>query len=357
MTRRPDYVFTHNFNPVTAVCFGVVNTKDYLISGDEKGILMIWDLVTFKRVNMVSNAHDKRINKVWFNEDSRARDDTGNAIALISQARDEIKIWTVDRQLNPISLTLSMCLQASLMSMSTFSAITTNPVKDDEKSSIMLATSDPFKQSCVQVIRIGENYVRMSLSPKDSAKLGIIVVIKCIKLMNGCSVVLVAYESGNLMLFSIEDENSRTMSTECCSIKPFEDMITCMDYDPMSGKGACGSSINQLKVFTIRTEEPSLRLELLSQIELPVDGISAIEIRKDSSTMCIATWDQRVRIFSFKTLEQLTVIDYHKSSINCINFANRVNRLGKFFFAISSNDKIISLWSLHSEDKEPISNV
>ncbi|XP_064322637.1 guanine nucleotide-binding protein subunit beta-like protein 1 isoform X2 [Phalacrocorax carbo] len=77
-------------------------------------------------------------------------------------------------------------------------------------------------------------------------------------------------------------------------------------------------------------------------------GISDIAIRPDKKILATGGWDHRIRIFGWKKLKPLAVLDYHAATVHCVAFSDhRSPREG--LLAAGSKDHRISIWSIYTE--------
>ncbi|KAM6051726.1 guanine nucleotide-binding protein subunit beta-like protein 1 isoform 4-T4 [Theristicus caerulescens] len=77
-------------------------------------------------------------------------------------------------------------------------------------------------------------------------------------------------------------------------------------------------------------------------------GISDITIRPDKKILATAGWDHRIRIFGWRKLKPLAVLDYHTATIHCVRFSDHKNPSGRLL-AAGSKDHRISIWSIYTQ--------
>ncbi|XP_057270990.1 guanine nucleotide-binding protein subunit beta-like protein 1 isoform X3 [Pezoporus wallicus] len=77
-------------------------------------------------------------------------------------------------------------------------------------------------------------------------------------------------------------------------------------------------------------------------------GISDITIRPDKKIVATAGWDHRIRIFGWKKLKPLAVLDYHTATVHCVSFSNHKNPRERLL-AAGSKDHRISIWSIYTQ--------
>lgn len=77
-------------------------------------------------------------------------------------------------------------------------------------------------------------------------------------------------------------------------------------------------------------------------------GISDITIRPDKKILATAGWDHRIRIFGWKKLKPLAVLDYHTATVHCVSFSDHSNPQHRLL-AAGSKDQRISVWSIYAD--------
>lgn len=79
-------------------------------------------------------------------------------------------------------------------------------------------------------------------------------------------------------------------------------------------------------------------------------GTSVITIRSDAKIMAVGGWDSRVRIFSWKSLKPLAVLDQHKDTIHDISYSTQRIKAydNKFIMATAAKDGYIALWDIYN---------
>ncbi|XP_035385649.1 guanine nucleotide-binding protein subunit beta-like protein 1 isoform X7 [Electrophorus electricus] len=90
------------------------------------------------------------------------------------------------------------------------------------------------------------------------------------------------------------------------------------------------------------------------QIQAPVvltnPGVSQLRIRGDSKIVASAGWDCRVRVHSWKSLNPLAVLCYHRDQVRCVTFSDHPEST-QTLMAAGSRDQLISLWSIYSASR------
>lgn len=85
-------------------------------------------------------------------------------------------------------------------------------------------------------------------------------------------------------------------------------------------------------------------------IPLKNSGTSVLASRTDSKVFAAGGWDGRIRIFSWKTLRPLAVLDQHRSTIFDIIYSKEKVEAynNKNLMAAAGKDGTVSLWDLYN---------
>lgn len=77
-------------------------------------------------------------------------------------------------------------------------------------------------------------------------------------------------------------------------------------------------------------------------------GISDITIRPDKKILATAGWDHRIRIFGWKKLKPLAVLDYHTATVHSVSFSDHKSPSDRLL-AAGAKDHRISIWSIYTQ--------
>lgn len=77
-------------------------------------------------------------------------------------------------------------------------------------------------------------------------------------------------------------------------------------------------------------------------------GVSQLSIRGDGKLLASAGWDHRVRVFGWKKLRPLAVLQYHRDMVLSVAFSDHKDPRQRLL-AAGSKDQRISLWSIYNE--------
>lgn len=88
--------------------------------------------------------------------------------------------------------------------------------------------------------------------------------------------------------------------------------------------------------------------QLQDHVTLVNPGVSQLCIRGDGKLLASAGWDHRVRVFGWKKLRPLAVLQYHSDMVQSVAFSDHQDPQQRLL-AAGSKDQRISLWSIYNE--------
>lgn len=331
MARRPPdpyFVLRSHLGAVTALCFmeeeqshfGQGSVPSYvmdpcLLSGSDVGEIFVWNLKINRIACKLQQPDKKTI--LWLHY-FQGR--------ILSQIREVgIKIW------NYISddwiVTGAVSVEEVGFCSSSFSS---------SHSSTYIIVPGP-QTSCMSIINFDTCEMTSVLEPSEISH-GMCMCIRSF-MLNGRFYVLCGYENGSILLWDCV--NCSTVSKLSCHNEP----VMCLDFDENHKQsGVSGSAEDHLLVWKL---DDKLNLLVKEKIKLTNPGVSSIRIRPDGKIVIVGCWDSSVRLFSWRTLKPLAVLQFHSGTINCLNFSTTAIGKHKNVFAAGSKDKNISLWSLY----------
>ncbi|XP_028396534.1 guanine nucleotide-binding protein subunit beta-like protein 1 [Dendronephthya gigantea] len=312
----PIYIFRGLGSPVTAVKFITTGEdRQRLLSGDQKGVVSIWDLTT-KRAELTLNGHDdKSILNVDYLTDGE----------VLSHGRDgNVHIWCLGK------LEIKSSLKVSDIGFCKCEIIYNLQCSN----SICLAVSSE-DQSQIDIVCLKTKKIITQLKADSSKSFGMCMCLK--NITKERPVLLAGYESGDVILWDLG--SSKMIS----KLKVHNEPVMCIDFDNDLKRGITGSAEDKLTVFKL-TEEESLQLE--NTVKIKNCGVSDVKIRGDCKIFATAGWDCKLRVFSWKSLKPLAILNYHTQTVNALTFSNCSEQL----LAAGSKDGRISLWSLYKDN-------
>ncbi|KAL8180293.1 UNVERIFIED_CONTAM: hypothetical protein K2H54_019469 [Gekko kuhli] len=82
--------------------------------------------------------------------------------------------------------------------------------------------------------------------------------------------------------------------------------------------------------------------------QLTNPGIADVTLRPDRKILATAGWDYRIRIFGWKKLKPLAVLDYHTATVHCVAFSDH-SQPSERLMAAASKDHRISVWAIYNQ--------
>lgn len=101
-----------------------------------------------------------------------------------------------------------------------------------------------------------------------------------------------------------------------------------------------GGTSNLLRRFKIAPTG----LDPLDSTSLSTSGVSDVKIRPDKKIVTVSSWDFTARVYSWKALKPLAVLDMHKDTVQCIEYATVKERN---CVVLGGKDGLISVWPLY----------
>ncbi|XP_076162771.1 guanine nucleotide-binding protein subunit beta-like protein 1 isoform X2 [Ptiloglossa arizonensis] len=195
----------------------------------------------------------------------------------------------------------------------------------------------PLKKSNIGILSSSTFNVELKLNPSNFENLGEVMFIKPLK---NERLVLVGYEGGKLFLWDLRQRSIlSSLTIETCPMA--------LDFDSVLMKGIIGGPSNQLQVFTLSANH---LLCNKTNITLKNSGTSVITIRPDAKILAVGGWDSRVRIYSWKSLKPLAVLDQHRDTVHDIAYSSmKIDACDvKYMMATAAKDGYIALWDIYN---------
>ncbi|XP_018412465.1 PREDICTED: guanine nucleotide-binding protein subunit beta-like protein 1 [Nanorana parkeri] len=290
-----------------------------LFSGSSSGLIHVWNVST-RRTEAVLNGHDSK-SVFWIHT-------LHNKDSLMSQGRDlQIHTWNLAEGRNEVTDSIAVdsvgFCKCSLLN-----------------SEHRLLAMPGKESSQVQVIDLASKKILGCMDPAADSKCGMVMCIKLWQPNSGSSpLLIVGYEDGSVVLWNVLEQ--KIMSRIMCHKEP----VMSLDFDCMNAKGVSGSSEKILSVWTL-DEQQNLKICKAQGIVNP--GIADVAIRQDKKILAAAGWDCRVRIFGWKKMKPLAVLQYHSASVHCVAFSDHIIPEERLL-AAGSKDHRISIWSIYSQ--------
>ncbi|XP_069476145.1 guanine nucleotide-binding protein subunit beta-like protein 1 isoform X2 [Ambystoma mexicanum] len=192
----------------------------------------------------------------------------------------------------------------------------------------------------VKVLELPSKKLVCALTPGGEPRLGMPMCLRLWQPPSGTSpLLLVGYEDGSVAVWTIAGK--KMLSRVTCH----QDPVMCLHFDPERAQGVSGSSEKTLCVWRFDDQQC---LKVCKTLTLTNPGIADAALRQDRKILATAGWDHRLRIFGWKTLKPLAVLDYHTATVHCVAFSDHSIAKDRLM-AAGSKDQRISLWALYSE--------
>lgn len=246
---------------------------------------------------------------------------------LVSENKTgEIKFW----QINGFELVLLHTISTNAIGFCKLALYKTN---------MLLCKDQKSTASCYSTVTYDKINLFDPRQQKDS--LGDLMVVKPI-----ANYVFCGYEANVILLWKDERIVSQYNFPE------LECLMT-LDVDSDMTKGICAGSSNMINTFYIENEQ----LRFNKSIKITNPGVSVLQVRPDNKIVAAACWDHTVRLFSWKSIKLLVILDSHSTGIinimyseSCITFCK-----AKYILAVANKDNRIVLWDVYNQNNTLIS--
>lgn len=238
---------------------------------------------------------------------------------LVSQNKmGEIKFWLMDG----IELKLHHTLSTQIIGFCKLALYKTNMLLcKGENSTMCCYSTDTYDKITV-------------FNPHQDGSLGDLMVVKSIG-----DYVFCGYEA-NIVVVWRED-----YIVNQCSFPKLECLMA-LDVDHNVTKGICAGSSNVINTFCITDGNLSLDRD----IKITNPGVNVLQLRPDNKIVAAACWDLTVRLFSWKTMKLLAVLDSHSTGVMNIVYSELSVAFwkAKYMLAVANKDNKITLWSVYN---------
>ncbi|KAF5284634.1 hypothetical protein FQR65_LT13465 [Abscondita terminalis] len=195
----------------------------------------------------------------------------------------------------------------------------------------------PHDNSTIVGITVNAFIQTLTLKP-DLDKLGYVMCLEKVEIADNLYIAA-GYETGDVILWNF-------LTTTQRSRFKLKEYITSISFDSVIGRGVCGNSSNTLQFFTI---DKNHEIKLKCEVSVTNEGCNVVRLRQDRKILACAGWDGRLRLFSWKSLRILVVLNQHRKGITDVKFSPEVvEEWNSKIMAAASADGSISLWSLYN---------
>lgn len=310
----PKYLLRGNMGCVHSLLFRINSDVEHLFAGSSSGKIYVWDLKRNRLLTEFDAGTDPCITLHNVNEKS----------LLVQQKCGSIKIynpsdshWAIYKTIDYDYYSFCRCQVLS-------------------EDTIITALRD----SNVGLYSLKSSNLELKLDPSlipVSNKLGEIMAIKSLPMID--QKVLVAYEIGLLVLWDIKAGKV----LHWMDIEPYP--LT-LDFETSYKQGIIGYPSEKLQVFNLLSDTLTNKCSLT----LKSSGTSILNIRPDSKIFTTGNWDNRLRIFSCKTLKQLAILDHHRDILHDITYSHSYTESYncQYLMAAAGKDGYVSLWDIYN---------
>ncbi|CAL8329257.1 unnamed protein product [Arctogadus glacialis] len=317
----PNYTLRGAAAPLNTLHFSCQQgTQPLLYSGSGKGSIHVWNLDS-RRAETVLDGHSGS-SVIWVS----TLQSTG---ALLSQGRDmRVCLWDLSEGRAEVSESLwtgsvGFC-QCSTLETGQGAWLLACPGEQTEE---------------IKIFALPGKTLVCSLLPR--AKLGMVMCLQLWQPDAGPGPLLLAgYEDGSLLLWDVAQ---RSVLSQASATLP--EPLMCLAFDPQRLKGVAGSSEKTLQPWVV---DQNKNLQLTDPVTLVNPGVSQLCIRGDGKLLASAGWDHRVRVFGWKKLRPLAVLQHHADMVLGVAFSDHQDPRQRLL-AAGSKDQRISLWSIYNE--------
>jgi len=187
------------------------------------------------------------------------------------------------------------------------------------------------------------------LKPKENDKsLGMIMDTKVFGGATG-TLMIVGYEDGTVCLYKVcpsTDCNSTQSQTALIDFSELSrarfhfEPVSCVDYCPTSHSGFTAHADG--KMYAWNFDDELQRIVAKEKCDVTSIGdVTKLRVRGDGKLVVAGGVNGYLKLFGGKKLTPLGVVRAHSAGVQCIVFHTDNS------FAVGSNDKIISIWSLY----------
>ncbi|XP_056388356.1 guanine nucleotide-binding protein subunit beta-like protein 1 isoform X2 [Hyla sarda] len=290
-----------------------------LFSGSSSGKIHVWNLNTRRAETILCGHGGKSVFWIYTLPDREQ---------LMSQGRDlQICIWNLAEGRNEVTESIPLdrvCFcKCSLL--------------DTQRPLLAIPGTE---NSQVQVVDLDCQKIICSMTPTTDVPWGMAMCMKLWQPNFGCSpLLIVGYEDGSVALWNVLEH--KLISRYMFHTEP----VMSLDFDCDSARGVSGSAENILNVWSLDKQQD---FKIYKAQELVNPGIADVKIRQDKKILATAGWDYRVRIFGWKKVKPLAVLQYHSATVHCVSFSDHIIPEERLL-AAGSKDQRISLWSIYSQ--------
>lgn len=301
---------------VTALVYCYYENVQCLISGDQQGTLILWDMVTFKQINSYakicpSQVQSLRLVKLKIAEAKRQ--------VLVAQSRND-GLFLFDLTFDDLK---------QLANFPTYEALFSRGDSLSSKdNTAVLAYPSCINNHLVTVRLLGDEAKTIQSGSAqrfqdDESKTVPLFDIVLREVGETKYVLFVAYEDSTICAFSIDLEDIvhvPVLRSSGLNIRllrkidlKFKDFVTSFDVRVVEDTYhlVCGSPTKNVYVVATSTDLESVKDEKIEKIPLKRRGVSSIVASSDYQLAAIACWDASIVIYSMASKSPIATLHHH----------------------------------------------
>lgn len=312
---EPKYLLRSNMGPVHCLSFYLTSTREHLYAGCSSGNIYIWDLETNRVAKQFHvGRKDPCLAMLNMNDNHLLVQQKSGSIKMYNSAES---YWEIDREIHLDNYTFcrSQILSEDVIIV---------PLKNSNIGLYSTKSLDMITMLNCEEISCGKN-------------LGEVMAIKPLSSEN--QQVLIAYELGLLALWDIRARKV----LHCMYVESFP---MTLDFETKNMQGIVGFPSNKLQTFSLLPN----KLEDKDQITLRTPGTSVTSIRPDTKICAVGSWNGRIRLYAWKKLQSLAVINEYTDIVYDIIYSHKKVQSYdcKCLMAAVGLNGYISLWDLYN---------
>lgn len=350
---------------VTALCGVSIDSNDFILSGDESGTVILWDLSTLKCARTFENLVRSRIQSMRVLKFVTVDD---HVMILVVQSRDNgVSLYKFDKGIEreESDLELVVCYDSHDALFSRGDAI----ICDNESAILAypsaldshLVTVRLVKQSCKTLL----SGVAAARDPRTDDKKVTVFDIKLRRKSESDKLIhlFVAYENGCLCMYEMDLDSIKTdsaldiKSLNVSLVKLYDtgskDFISTFDV-----KGRCEGYDIIIGYPSNKLMHISTNQGQVSEIDLKCKGTSCSLISPFSNVVAVACWNGTLKLYDYEDKRLIhKIVDMHKKQVQDMMIVRapevHLNALTDdcdtrtFWMCCASNEGTISISSIY----------
>ncbi|DAA72929.1 TPA_exp: Uncharacterized protein A8136_4854 [Trichophyton benhamiae CBS 112371] len=338
----PTYVLRGHASPIHSLNFYGSNSR--LISGDADGWVVVWD-VTSKRAVATWKAHEGSILAVVGIEVNL---ETGVERRILTHGRDhKLCAWRLnEKDEDIVGKILPLDTQNNPQAGNKPGEIQSEDTINAENQ-MLLAVPNALNTGGLDIFHLPSEKRLCVISPEKEINTGMVMALEMFIPPEGEDLYIVSgYEDGsamvhacrgaiNRLLIAEEDNSNSSWNWELLyTNRPHSQPILSLDISPcLERKCFITSSADAMIVKhaiprlppTLEPDVTNIRSAVesahLKAVNTKHSGQQGLRIRSDDKIFATAGWDNRIRVYSCKSMKELAVLKWHKEGCYSIAFA------------------------------------